>query len=192
MWSGNRDAFRDGTRGVRGRIAPGKGHLARPIVRGEDDARYSAPFRDGGCITAQRLVAWLRRARSAGLHSHRAGPGSDSGGRTAKMAARAPAADARDELARSLRSWRHPLGKREEGCVSRWRRCDLDPPCTSRPRGVIESTSRNSSTNFAASIGATAVARSARRSCRACVVRPQACVVPGAPPKAAGLSLHAL
>jgi hypothetical protein len=24
------------------------------------------------------------------------------------------------------------------------------------------------------------------------VVRPQACVVPGAPPKAAGLSLHAL
>jgi len=47
-------------------------------------------------------------------------------------------------------------------------------------------------TNFAAQIGTVPGARSRGRSCRACGVRPQAWPAPGAPPKAAGLSPHAL
>ena len=43
-----------------------------------------------------------------------------------------------------------------------------------------------------AQIGTATGTQSSVRSCRTCVVRRQACVAPGAPPKAAGLSPHAL
>jgi hypothetical protein len=62
--------------------------------RGRNDARDPARFRDGGCVTAQRLVAWLCRPGSAGLRSYRAGLGSSSGKRTTKVASGPAAADA--------------------------------------------------------------------------------------------------
>ncbi len=71
---------------LEGDVAPRTRHLARPVVRGETDARDPARFRDGGRFTAQRLVAWLCGHGSGGLHSYRTGLGSDFGGCTTKVA----------------------------------------------------------------------------------------------------------
>ena len=84
--SGDRTAFPDRASVIRGRFAPGARDLVRTVVGGERDARYPARLRDGGRLTAQRLAAWLCCPGSAGLHSYRAGPGSDSGKRTTKVA----------------------------------------------------------------------------------------------------------
>ncbi len=47
-----------------------------------------------GASRAQRMVSWLCRPGSAGLHSYRTGLGSDSGRRTTKVATGPAASDA--------------------------------------------------------------------------------------------------
>jgi hypothetical protein len=76
--------------------------------------------------------------------------------------------------------------------VNREQSRSLHKPTSRYQSGQLPRSPFWGTTSFAAQIGTTAGARSAGRSCRTCVVRPQAWLAPGAPPKAAGLSLHAL